>query len=327
VGVTRGGSSQQSGDPDAQLALEESVETGAATEQESAGASNPISPDDTFAQIDARIDALRSLRRAADRTQKALSAAADSDLESLEQAEAALSLTLADHSLAALVPLATQLAGDAKARLVSLKSERSDVRRRREDFARLAHARRWRIAHTGEMDHVGPFTLHHSPDATTISYGSLRLARLKYPSPTVIGKTVEAHEQKLNADAHHDFSEFLGAAAREQEKVSQTEAVPWPAIVEALISNPVERKRMRRVLLWRLGLLLSGGAPGGWRIETTPPNLQEMPRAWSVPRLDRPNDALRLFRIRLIRDPDAKNRESNQADLHGEDRTRQSSDM
>jgi hypothetical protein len=282
---------------------------------------------ETLAEIDAQIEALRSVKRAADRVQKVLAAAADSDLESLEQAQAALSLALKDNTLSALVPVAAKLAIDAKARLASLKSERADVRRRREDFARLAHLRGWPTAHTGEVDHVGPFILHHAQDATTISYGSLRIAKLKYPSPTLIANAIEAHERKLNADAHDRFEEFLGAAAREQENLSKSEAVPWPAVIEALIPNVAERKRMKRVLLWRLGLLLSGRAPGGWRIETVPPNLQEMPRAWSVPRLDRPNDALRLFRIRLIRDENSPSSGRAEGEVHGGGGSRQSSSM
>lgn len=267
--------------------------------------SNPKPVDDTLAEVDARIEALRNVKRALDRVQKILSAAVDPDFESLEQAEAALSLALTDKALAAVVPLAAKLAADAMARLASLKSERIDVRRRREDFARLAQLRGWPTAHTGDADHVGPFTLHHAQEATTISYASLRIARLKYPSPVLVAEAIAAHERKLDGDARRHFEEFLVAAAREQERLSKTEAVPWPAIIEVLIPNAAERKRMKRLLLWRLGLLLSGRAPGGWRIETVPPNLQEMPRAWSVPRLDRPNDALRLFRIRLIRDEGA----------------------
>lgn len=295
--------------------------------EESSEVSNPTRTDDTLAEIDARIEALRNVKRAADRVQKVLFAAADSDLESAEQAEAELSLALTDKTFAALVPLAAKLAADAKERLASVKSERVDVRRRRENFARLARTRGWATAHTGEVDHVGPFVLHHAPDATTISYGSLRAARLKYPSPTLIANAIEAHERKLNTDAHHHFEEFLGAAAGEQEKLSKTEAVPWPAIIEALIPNTAERKRMKRVLLWRLGLLLSGRAPGGWRIETVPPNLQEMPRAWSVPRLDRPNDALRLFRVRLIHDDDGRSRGRTQGEVYGGGGTPQSSEM
>ncbi len=273
--------------------------------EDSSALSNPTPVDDTLAEVDARIEALKNVKRVADRVQKVISSSGDPEIESLEQAEAALSLALTDKALAAVVPRVAKFAADAKAQLASLKSERIDIRRRREGLARLAQLRGWPTAHTGEADHVGPFTLHHAQDATTITYASLRIARLKYPSPALIANAIATHERKLDMDARHHFEQFLDAAAREQETSSKTEAVPWPAIIEALIPRPAERKRIKRVLLWRLGLLLSGRAPGGWRIESVPPNLQEMPRAWSVPRLDRPNDALRMFRVRLIRDEGA----------------------
>lgn len=264
--------------------------------------SSPRPADDALAEVDAAIEALRNVRRALDRMLKILSDAEDPEFVSLEQAEGALSVALEEAKrLATAIPLAAKRAPDAKAQLATLKSERADVRRRREEFARLAKFRGWPTAHTGDVDHVGPFTLHHAQEATTVLYASLRIARLKYPSPALVADAIAAHERKFDADARRNFEEFLVAAAREQERLSTTEAVPWPAIIEVLIPNAAERKRMKRLLLWRLGLLLSGRAPGGWRIETVPPNLQEMPHAWSVPRLDRPNDALRLFRIRLIR--------------------------
>ena len=201
--------------------------------------------------------------------------------------------------IAELVPFAIKEKESYRAQLEEIKKHRSDVHRRREDFVRLARDGGWDVVSTGTADLVGGYKVVHNERQSSIVFGKYNLRKISYPSGRNIFDALKNISKKLEADALKGWNEFIQQIVTTQEQLSVSEPVPWRKLLNSVIPNEAQQRRLGRILCYRLALLVSGKAPDGWRAVIVPPALSEQRTAWAVPRLDKPNDVVRVNRLRL----------------------------
>ncbi len=261
--------------------------------------------DEAIRQANHAMKTLAAIRKALGDLRKLPCGDADASIDILERKVGALEKALRQGSLETTIPQAGGALEQIRSRLDELKKQRSDARRRREEFARLARERGWSLVQTASGDYTGPFKLEHTEKACTLRFGRFLLKRLSYPSPIHLADAIVESTQQLEAEARRGWSEFIARAAEAQEKLSPVEPVPWKELVQAAIPDAKQSSRLKRSLCYRLAMLMSSRGLEGWGIAIAPPNLAEQREAWTVPRLDRPNESVRVFRVRLLSPPSA----------------------
>lgn len=252
-------------------------------------------------EVDRRIDWLRGVKRSLASVARLQSIEGSLPFAILARGIATLENLASGSDAAALLPGLLPAATAASDWLKSVRVNRANVPRRREALANLAGHDGWLIDQTGTTDYVGPFELRHTPDSTTVRFGSFLLRTVKHPAPAELLATIRAAQATLKGDAERGLMEFLEAIEEAQRQRSSTDLVPWPQLLEAAVPDAKQRKRLAKVMVFRLALLLSGRGPSGWRLTVIPPTLSEQRRAIVVPRLDQPNAPVRVFRVRLSR--------------------------
>ncbi len=242
---------------------------------------------------------LRKVEKACAAAAKAFGSVERRPVEELEKVTKALDAALTAVGDRVRVEDARAYASTLAERTKTIRDERSDVDRRRRQLAAAAQVAGWAIEHTGAKDFVGPFSVQHRPSDSTIGFGSFRLQKLKVPSGEEVMAALEAHKSRLEAEAKKGWEEFVGAALAAQARISASEPVPWPTVVAEVLPDPKVRRRAGKTLLYRLAMLVSGLAPGNRRVQSVPPTLAEQRAAVTVPKLNRANDDVRIYRVRL----------------------------
>lgn len=252
-----------------------------------------------LAELKGLQQSLRRIEKALAAATKAFSSLERTPIEGLEKVTTALQAALATAGDRARLDDSRAFALSLTQQAKTLREERSDVDRRRRRLAEAAQAAGWPIEHTGAKDFVGPFTVQHRPSDSTIGFGTFRLQKLKVPSGEEVMAALSAHKLRLEDEAKRGWEEFLAAAVAAQLRISASEPVPWPAVVAEVIPDQEARRKAAKTLLYRLSMLLSGSAPGNRRVQIVPPTLSEQRTAVTVPKLNRANDDVRVYRIRL----------------------------
>lgn len=252
-------------------------------------------------EVDQRIGWLRGAKRCLATVARLQSNEGSLPFAIIARGVASLEKLASDPDATALLPALPPAATTAGDWLKGVRMNRANVPRRREALANLANHDGWPIDQTGTTDYVGPFELRHTPDSTKVRFGSFLLKTVRHPAPAELLTTMKAAQATLKAEAERSLSEFLEAIEEAQRRMSSADAAPWPQLLEAAIPDAKQRKRLAKVMVFRLALLLSGRGPSGWRLTIVPPTLSEQRRAIVVPRLDQPNAPVRVFRVRLSR--------------------------
>lgn len=252
-------------------------------------------------EVDGRIDWLRGAKRSLASVARLQSNEGSLPFAILARGIATLEKLASGPDAAALLPALLPAASAASDWLKTVRMNRANVTGRREALANLARRDGWPIDQTGTTDYVGPFELRHTPDSTEVRFGSFLLKTVKHPASAELLATMRAAQETLKADAERGLSEFLEAIEEAQRQRSSTDAGPWPQLLEAAVPDAKQRRRLAKVIVFRLALLLSGRGPTSWRLTVIPPTLSEQRRAIVVPRLDQPNAPVRVFRVRLSR--------------------------
>jgi len=258
----------------------------------------PELQDSAIAQIDNAVKSLKSLRKALFGMKDLLSSS-DTYFDEIAKKVKPLDAFSNPGPLASLVPLAIQEIDDYRARLEEIKSQRSDVRKRREEFVRMARDSGLLVQCMGTTDFTGPYKVEHVEQNSSIWFGKYRLQKIAYPSGGNILNTLRKVSRKLEEDALHGWNEFIDQIIAAQESISHTEFVPWKNLFNAVLPNIAQQRKLASLFCYRLSILISGKAPGGWKAITAPPALSEQRSAWGVPRLDKTNDIVRVYRLRL----------------------------
>jgi hypothetical protein len=253
---------------------------------------------DVITKINESIRLLRSLQKILRELGKLLSVP-DPSIEEIEKKQAKLEAFPRLESLAGLGPLVLNEREGYRTRIDEIKTQRSNVRARREDFVRLARDAGWDVQSTGTADFVGPFKIHHDERTSNVYFAKYRVKRISHPSGGNVFDALTKMSKKMEVDALKGWNEFMDRAIAMQDRISATEPVPWGELLTAIACDKAQQKRLGRIFNYRLALLVSGRAPGGWKAVVVPPALAEQRFAWKVPRLDRPNDVIRVHRVRL----------------------------
>lgn len=253
---------------------------------------------DAISEINEAIKRLSALRKVFRELGKLLSVP-DPSVDELQKKLDMLGSFHESGPLAGLVPLAFQERDIYRTRIEEIKTKRSDVRARREEFVRLARDGGWGVQSTGIADFVGPYKVQHDERRSIVSFGKYMLKKISYPSGGNILDTLRKVSKKMEEDALKGWGEFMERVVAAQERISATEPVPWEELLTAAVPDKSQQRRLGRLYCYRLSLLISGKTPGGWKAVVVPPALAEQRSAWKVPRLDRPNDVLRVHRLRL----------------------------
>ena len=251
-------------------------------------------------QVDAVLRSLKLLRKGLVQVRD-LYAAQEPIVAATENALNKMNAMENKEALASVVPMAYREEAEYRERLEHLKRQRSDVTKRREEMVRLARQNGMEVLCTGTADFTGPFKIEHQEDQSTVFFGKSRLERIPYPAAIHLVKALEKWRKSLEEKARKGWEEFIVKAVNAQEEISSSEAVPWRRVLNSVIPNEKSQKRLGVVLRYRLSMLISGRGPGGWRVVIVPPPLAEQRQAWSVPRMDRPNELVRVARLRLVR--------------------------
>jgi hypothetical protein len=259
---------------------------------------DPEFQNSAIAQIDSAVKSLKSLRKALLWTKDLLSSS-DPYFEEIAKKMKPLDVFPDTGPLALLVPLAIQEIEGYRARLEEIKKQRSDVRNRREEFVRMAGDSGFVIQCMGTTDFSGPYKVEHVEQYSSIWFGKYRLQKIAYPSGGNIFNTLREVSGKLEEEALHGWAEFMDQIVAAQERISHTEFVPWKNLFNAVLPNIAQQRRLGSLFCYRLSILISGKAPGGWKAITAPPALSEQRSAWGVPRLDKTNEIVRVYRLRL----------------------------
>lgn len=259
---------------------------------------DPELQNSAIAQIDSAVKSLKSLRKALLGTKDLLSSS-DPYFDQIAKKVKPLDAFPDTGPVALLVPLATQEIEDYRAKLEEIKRQRSDVRNRREDFVRMARDSGLVVECMGTADFTGPYKVEHAEQYSSIWFGKYRLRKIAYPSGGNILNALREVSGKLEEDALHGWDEFMGQIVAAQERISPTEFVAWKNLFNAVLPNIAQQKKLGSLFCYRLSILISGKAPGGWKAITAPPALSEQRSAWGVPRLDKTNEIVRVNRMRL----------------------------
>lgn len=260
----------------------------------------PDSPREAIDQISGVVRRLQTVRKVFWELERLLSAS-DPLVDDLRKKLEKLADVSNSDSLGALIPLAVKELDRYRSRIEEIKRKRSDVRARREEFVRIARDAGWVVQSTGTADFVGPFKIQHDERTTIVFFAKFRVKRISYPSGATVLDTLKKVSEKMEDDALKGWGEFVDSVVATQERISATEPVPWGELFASIVPDKAQQKRLGRLFCYRLSLLISGKAPGGWKAVTVPPALAEQRFAWRVPRLDRPNDVVRVHRLRLKR--------------------------
>lgn len=214
-------------------------------------------------------------------------------------AKAVNDLANAPETVRRAIPELNQAVDSARERLVRLQADRRDVLKRRDQLASAARDKGIPHRFTDAADYIGPFRLEHSDAVMVLRLGKVAIARVKTPSGRESLASVLQSEARLRHAALDGWDPFMTALQRKQNELSGSEPVQWRLLVEAAVPEPKARRRLAPVLLYRLALLVSSDAPGGWRFSLTPPTLSEQRTAIEVPDLRHPGEPIRVSRGRL----------------------------
>jgi hypothetical protein len=225
----------------------------------------------------------------------------DASVEAISKKLAYMLATTDRFPISTLVPIAYEELVEFQGRLDELKKERSDIRKRREEFVSLAKENGWSVISTGTRDHIGPYVVAHTDSGSTVFFGKMRILKVGYPSGVLLLNALQKRNHLLSAGALKDWDFFMEAVVKAQERISSSEPVPIEDIYSSIEPNEKKRRRLQLIFCYRIALLISGKAPGGWRLMSAPPALSEQAHAWTIPRLDRTNDIVRLRRFRVSR--------------------------
>lgn len=245
--------------------------------------------------------ALKPAAKAIDGAIKALESPDGAPLGDISRRIGALERATDREALRRALPALEGAVAEAREALGEIGRARRDVVLRREGLAGLAKDRAIPFKHGDRSDWMGPFRLDHTEHLTTVKLGRVSLGRLNDPSPQQALRFVEQVRARLEKEAPKGWDEFAGAAYRRQEAMSSTEPVRWKDLLEYAMPDPKERKRSAAVVVYRLALLIFGGAPGGWGFTCVPPTLAEQKEATEVPDVLHPGESVRVVRGRLRR--------------------------
>jgi len=259
---------------------------------------DPELENSAIAQINSAVKSLKTLRKALLETKDLLSSS-DPCFDEISKTGNPLDAFPDTGPLALLIPLAIQEREGYRARIEEIKRQRSDIRNRREDFVRMARDSGLVVQCMGTTDFTGPYKVEHLEQYSSIWFGKYRLQKIAYPSGGNILNALREVSSKLEEEALHGWAEFMDQIVAAQERVSHTEFVPWKNLFNAVLPNIAQQRRLGSLFCYRLSILISGKAPGGWKAITAPPALSEQRSAWGVPRLDKTNEIVRVYRLRL----------------------------
>jgi hypothetical protein len=254
-------------------------------------------------QLKLALDGITALTKALQGTRRlvanALSSLSTEDTPLPKVARAVGDLEKAPDNVRRAIPELDQAVGAARERLGQLQSHRRDVVRRRDQLAAAAREKGIPYRFTDAADYLGPFRLEHSETAMVIRLGKLAIGRISTPSGREALGSMLLAEAKLQRGALEGWDNFVGALQRKQDELGGSEPVQWRRLLEAAVPDSKMRRRLAAVLLYRLALLVSPGAPGNWRFSLTPPTLAEQRTAIEVPDLRHPGEPIRVARGRL----------------------------
>ena len=231
----------------------------------------------------------------------ALSTLSAEDVPLSKVTKAVGALEKAPDSVRRAVPELNDAIQAARARLAQLQADTRDVVKRRDQLARAATAKNIGHRFTDAADFIGPFRIEHSEAGVIVRFGKAPVARLKSPTGSGVVTFAIQLEEKLRRAALEGWDNFVLAAEQRQRELSSSEPVPWSLLVESAIPDAKARRRLAVILSYRLALLVSSAAPGGWRFTISYPTLSEQRRAIEVPDLRHPGEPIRVARGRLSR--------------------------
>lgn len=219
----------------------------------------------------------------------------------IERSIAKLIQLRADSKLCLLHKTLLQEIKQQEDRWEELKKARSDIRARRESLMKIARKNKLICESTGTTDYIAPFRVEHQPNQSQIFFGRIRLEKLSYPTANEIFEVIQKSHQSLQSESRKDWDSFLQGMIQAQSRISSIGPVPWKALLDMVIPDAKIQRRMELVLCYRLALLIEGQDTNGWKAVVTPPTLTEQTNAWSIPRLHRAHEIVRVWRVRLVR--------------------------
>jgi hypothetical protein len=261
-----------------------------------------VPPEQLKLALDQALELTRVLKptcRAMDGVVRLLESPEAASLADISKKVGALERATDREALKKAVPALGGALAEARQRLDDIGGIRRDVLRRREGLAALAQERGIPHKHGDHCDWLGPFRFDHTEHVAAAKLGRVKLARLRTPSSLEVVRCAEELRRKLEEQAASGWDEFIHAAYRRQEELSSSEPVPWRALVEYALPDVKVRRRKAAVIVYRLALLIFGGAPGGWAFTCVPPTLAEQREAVEVPDLRHPGESVRVVRGRL----------------------------
>jgi hypothetical protein len=261
-----------------------------------------------FDQTTELTKALRTTASAIRAAVTSLSEAETAPLAEIQKRVTALERAATPAPVRTALPSLESAVSNARSRVNEIEARRRDVIARREAVAKAASEQQRPFRHSDRWDWLGPFRLDHTETETTVRLGKTAVARLKTPTALEVLDGVHKAETQIKAEALKGFADFASALYQEQQRETAAEPVLIRELFARVVSDAKARAKQEPVFVYRLSLLLSGAAPGGWLLRCLPPTLAEQRQAIEVPDVLRPGESTRVSRGRLEPPADASSR-------------------
>ena len=253
---------------------------------------------ESLADADARAEQLAKVAKELGRALRQARTAIESPASYSEVLSASERLTKSNAALESLGlrvdPLA-RIEEAVQALLERVRAANRDVLERRtavRDAAVDAGLTFTSLSQTREV--IAGFTVDHSPEVATISFGKYRLGKLAFPSGAEVVKALVEQQTALREQAVSDLWPKLL-----EHNAKDGHSLPWTDAIAVVSPEEPKRRKAEPGLCYLVALLVSGEGPGRWSAATSAPALQQQSGAITVPRLDRPSDSLRVFAFKL----------------------------